>query len=90
MNASPADVPIKCYIYYNSFFLFLYLHLFGLLSQQPNFKQKFVALLKRFKVTDEVSYNFCCSGCGTKKRFAVFLPAFSSGISQRHCYVVSG
>lgn len=23
--------------------------------QQPNFKQKFVALLKRFKVTDEVS-----------------------------------
>lgn len=25
------------------------------LLQQPNFKQKFVALLKRFKVTDEVS-----------------------------------
>lgn len=25
------------------------------LFQQPNFKQKFVALLKRFKVTDEVS-----------------------------------
>ncbi|XP_042369459.1 phosphofurin acidic cluster sorting protein 2-like isoform X1 [Plectropomus leopardus] len=24
------------------------------LTQQPNFKQKFVALLKRFKVTDEV------------------------------------
>ncbi|XP_047434339.1 phosphofurin acidic cluster sorting protein 1-like isoform X5 [Mugil cephalus] len=26
----------------------------GSLSQQPNFKQKFVALLKKFKVTDEV------------------------------------
>uniref|UniRef100_A0A3B4XCK5 Phosphofurin acidic cluster sorting protein 1-like n=1 Tax=Seriola lalandi dorsalis TaxID=1841481 RepID=A0A3B4XCK5_SERLL len=26
------------------------------LTQQPNFKQKFVALLKRFKVTDEVSH----------------------------------
>ncbi|MBN3272542.1 PACS1 protein, partial [Polyodon spathula] len=28
--------------------------LYFFLSQQPNFKQKFVALLKRFKVTDEV------------------------------------
>uniref|UniRef100_A0A673IUM0 Phosphofurin acidic cluster sorting protein 1-like n=1 Tax=Sinocyclocheilus rhinocerous TaxID=307959 RepID=A0A673IUM0_9TELE len=27
-------------------------------AQQPNFKQKFVALLKRFKVTDEVSPGF--------------------------------
>lgn len=33
-----------------------------LLLQQPNFKQKFVALLKRFKVTDEVSTaRFNCS-----------------------------
>uniref|UniRef100_A0AAQ4PCQ1 Phosphofurin acidic cluster sorting protein 2 n=1 Tax=Gasterosteus aculeatus aculeatus TaxID=481459 RepID=A0AAQ4PCQ1_GASAC len=30
------------------------LFLFCFLFQQPNFKQKFVALLKRFKVTDEV------------------------------------
>lgn len=28
------------------------------LSQQPNIKQKFVALLKRFKVTDEVGAHF--------------------------------
>lgn len=27
--------------------------------QQPNFKQKFVALLKRFKVTDEVCTQHC-------------------------------
>lgn len=37
----------------------LLLFSFGLFCflQQPNFKQKFVALLKRFKVTDEVSYS---------------------------------
>lgn len=33
------------------FIVIIYLSLW----QQPNFKQKFVALLKRFKVTDEVS-----------------------------------
>uniref|UniRef100_A0A674A4Z8 Si:ch211-126j24.1 n=1 Tax=Salmo trutta TaxID=8032 RepID=A0A674A4Z8_SALTR len=36
-----------------------------LLLQQPNFKQKFVALLKRFKVTDEVS--IACFNCSTQE-----------------------
>lgn len=31
--------------------------------QQQNFKQKVVALLKRFKVSDEVSNSFCQPPC---------------------------
>uniref|UniRef100_A0A8C4P5F1 Phosphofurin acidic cluster sorting protein 1-like n=1 Tax=Dromaius novaehollandiae TaxID=8790 RepID=A0A8C4P5F1_DRONO len=31
------------------------------LFQQPNFKQKFVALLKRFKVTEEAGFGFLCA-----------------------------
>lgn len=31
--------------------------------QQQNFKQKVVALLKRFKVSDEVSNSFCKPSC---------------------------
>uniref|UniRef100_A0A8C7FE03 Si:ch211-126j24.1 n=1 Tax=Oncorhynchus kisutch TaxID=8019 RepID=A0A8C7FE03_ONCKI len=51
----------------NSFFLFLtlFLPLSQPPLQQPNFKQKFVALLKRFKVTDEVS--IACFNCSTQE-----------------------
>ena len=41
-------------LHYLSYFLFLPFISFPGFLQQPNFKQKFVALLKRFKVTDEV------------------------------------
>lgn len=46
------------------FMLYLSKYIFDL--QQQNFKQKVVALLKRFKVSDEVSNSVCkpsCSAC---------------------------
>lgn len=49
-----ATLLLKACFYPNTFFSFSFIFMF----QQPNFKQKFVALLKRFKVTDEVSYDW--------------------------------
>lgn len=47
------------------------LFLFFFLFQQPNFKQKFVALLKRFKVTDEVSDRMIIDTRGVVTMFNV-------------------
>lgn len=43
--------------------LMLYLYKSAFDLQQQNFKQKVVALLKRFKVSDEVSNSFCKPSC---------------------------
>lgn len=58
----------------------------GPFFQQPNIKQKFVALLKRFKVTDEVRGVCCAVRCSVLLSVVCFVLFFALIFSKVNTY----